>query len=132
MATTTCVKIKCEVKDLFDKALKKDVLEQVKKTTQPLIDGRKGLKFDPNCKDGWELTVTVSVTADAPDNPKVLDANVAISALHLQGSLKAFKASGGAKADKFSPKNVKEYAKLAVESALEDTMNKRVLKVLSP
>jgi hypothetical protein len=132
MATTTCVKLKCEVKDIFDKALTKDVLEQVKKTIPPLIDGKKGLKFDPNCKDGWELTVAVSVTADAPDNPKTLDANVDVNGLHLQGSLKAFKASGGAKADKFSPKKVKEYAKLAVASALEGVMNKRVLKELAP
>jgi hypothetical protein len=132
MATTTCVKLKCEVKDIFDKALKQDVLEQIKKTVQPLIDGRKGLKFDPKCKDGWELTVSVSLKVDDPNSPKTIDANVDINGLHLQGSLKAFKASGGAQADKFSAKKVKQYAKLAAHDAVEGVMQRRVLKELSP
>jgi hypothetical protein len=133
MATTTCVKLKCEVQDIFDKALKPDVLEQMKKTIVPLIDGKKNLKIDPKCNDGWELTIiVVSLTVDDKDKPTTIDAKVAINGLHLQGSLKAIKATGGAKADRFSPKKVKEYAKLAVHDALEDVMNKRVLKELSP
>jgi hypothetical protein len=132
MAATTCVKLKCEVGDLFDKALKPDVLEQMKKTIVPLIDGTTGLKVDPKCTDGWDLTVKVSLSADDPQNPKIIDADVVINGLHLQGSLKKIKATGGAKADRFSPKKVKEYAKLAVESALEGVMNKHVLKQLKP
>jgi hypothetical protein len=132
MATTTCVKLTCEVGDLFDKALKPDVLEQMKKTIVPLIDGTKGLKVDPKCTDGWDLTVKVSLSADDPKNPKTIDADVVINGLHLQGSLKKIKATGGAKADKFSPRQIKEYAKLAVETALEGVMKQRVLSQLKP
>jgi hypothetical protein len=132
VANATCVKLKCEVKEIFDKNLKKDILEEMEKTIQPLIDGTKGLKFDPKCKDGWELTATASVTADKADNPTTIDVNVAINGLHLQGSLKAIKATGGAKADGFSARKVKEYAKQTVHDALEDLMNKRVLKALLP
>jgi hypothetical protein len=133
MATpTTCVKLKCEVKEIFDKALKADVLEQMTKTLVPLIDGTKKLKVDDKCDDGWELTVKVSLAADNPKSPKTIDANVDINALHLQGRLKAFKASGGAISEKFSPRKIKDYAKLAVNDALEELMKKRVLSQLTP
>jgi hypothetical protein len=129
---TTCVALKCKADDLFDKALKPDILEQMKKTIQPLVDGTKGLKFDPKCTDGWELTASVSLTADDPKNPKTIEAKVAINGLHLQGTTKAFKSSGGAKGSGFSARNIAKYAKLAVHDALEDVMKKRVIPQMAP
>jgi hypothetical protein len=128
---TTCVKLTCEVGDLFDKALKPDVLDQMKKTIVPLIEGT-GLEIDPKCTDGWDLTVKVSLSADDPKNPKTIDADVVINGLHLQGGLKKIKATGGAKAERFSPKKVKEYAKFAVNDAVEGVMKQRVLSQLKP
>ncbi len=134
MATpTTCVALKCKADELFDKALKPDILEQMKKTIQPLVDGTKGLKFDPKCKDGWELTVSVvSLKVDDPNNPKTIEAKVAIDGLHLQGTTKAFKSSGNAKGSGINAKKIKDEAKLIVHDALEDLMKKRVLPQLSP
>jgi hypothetical protein len=133
MATpTTCVKLKCEVEDIFDKALKPDVLEQTKKTLQTLIDGTKGLKFDPKCKDGWELTTTVSVKVDDPQKPDTIEAKVAINGIHLQGSLKVAKASGNRKVSGINPRKLKEEATDVVRVILEDLMKKRVLPQLAP
>jgi hypothetical protein len=126
----TCVTLKCKADDIFDKALKPDVLEQMKKTLQPLIDGTKGLKFDPKCKDGWELTVIVSLKADDAKTPKTIDGNVAVNCIHLQGTLKAFNTSGNANSDGFSAKNIGKYAKLLVHDTLEEVMKKRVLPKL--
>ena len=53
MADPKCVALKCEVNDLFDKALKPVVLKQIRETVQTQVDKQKGLSFDPNCKDGW-------------------------------------------------------------------------------
>jgi hypothetical protein len=63
MATPKCVALKCEVKDLFDMALKADVLKQIKQTVQAQVDKNKskGLSFDDNCKDGWRHAISLQL-----------------------------------------------------------------------
>ena len=129
---TTCVKLKCDAKDIFDKALEPVVLDEITKTIEKLVNGKKGLKFDPKCKDGWELTTSLSLKVDDPKNPDTIEAKVAIKGLHLQGTLKAFNASGNRKVGGINPRKLKEEAKDAVHVVVEDLMNKRVLSQLAP
>ena len=129
MANSTCVALKSDVNDVFDKSLKPVVLEQVKKTVQTLVDKSKGLSFDANCKDGWLLTATVlSLTVDDPAKPTTMEAKVLIEGVPLKGSTNGFKASGGAKAKGgMSVKNLEKMVKLIVHDAAEDAMTKRAL-----
>src|SRR5438067_2338855 len=42
MANPKCVALQCDIKDIFDKALKAAVAKQVKQTVQTLVDKTKG------------------------------------------------------------------------------------------
>jgi hypothetical protein len=136
MATPKCVALKCDVKDLFDKALKAAVLKQIKQTVQTQVDKNKskGLSFDDNCKDGWLLTATVlSLKVNDTNKPTAIEAKVFIGGVPLDGSTNGFKANGSAKATSIRANKMEEEAKSIVNDALEDMMTKQVLpQMLKP
>ena len=128
MANPRCVALKCEVKDIFDKALKPAVLKQIKQTVQTLVDKTKGLSFDDNCKDGWLLTATVlSLNVDRADKPTSIEVKVAIGGVPLFGTAKGFNAIGNSKATGINAKKLEEEARFIVDDAMKDLMSKRVL-----
>jgi hypothetical protein len=127
---TKCVSAKCDVKEIFDKALKSAVLEQALETIKNQVEKNKQLSFEDKCKEGWHLKVTVSVNADDPKNPDSLEAKVAVDGVSLGGSLSGFKASGNAKASGINAKKLEKEAKMIVHEALDDLMAKRVIPQL--
>ncbi len=130
MAKSKCVGLTCEVKDIFDKALKPAVLEQIKETIQKQVDKNKskGLFFDDKCKDGWLLTATVvTLKVDDPDNPTSIEAKVAITGVPLDGVSNGFKANGGGKATGVRAKKLEQETKSIVNDVVESLMTKQVL-----
>jgi hypothetical protein len=137
MANPKCVAVKCEVKEIFDKALKPAVLKQVRTTVQTLVDKNKskGIVFDPNCKDGWLLNVTVlSLELDDPVRPTSLNAEVKIEGVRMDGVTSGVvKATGSAKATGVRANQIEEKAKLTVHDAIESPMLRTVIpKLLKP
>jgi hypothetical protein len=134
MATPKCIAVNCDVQDIFDKTLKPAVLKQIKQTVQTLVDKNKskGLSFDPNCKNGWLLKVTVvSLELDDPRNPKTMKTNVSVHGSRLDGVTSGMiKASGNAKATHIRPKKLEEEAKLIVHDALGEVMTRDVLPAI--
>ena len=126
-----CVSAKCEVKDIFDKALKSAVLEQIRETVENQVNKTKGLSFDDKCKDGWHLTVIVlSLDVDDAKNPDTMEAKVAVSGVSLGGAASGFKASGNAKASGINAKKIEKEARMIVHEALDDLLAKRVMPQL--
>jgi hypothetical protein len=134
MANPKCVALKCEIKDIFDKALKPAVLKQITETVQAQVDKSKGLSFDPNCKDGWQLTATVlSLRVDNADKPTTIEAKIFIGGVLLAGTSHGFKATGSAKATGIRAKKMEEEAKSIVKDAVEDLMTRQVVpQMLKP
>ena len=132
MANTMCVSLKCEVKKIFNKDLTKPVFKQIKDTIEPMINKTKGLVFDKNCKDGWELTATVvSLNADNPDNPTKLDASVSITGMSFDQSPRTINATGEGKVPDVRLKTLEADAKALVGGVFKDLMEKRVIPALT-
>ena len=128
MANPKCVALKCEVNEIFDKALKPAVLKQIKQTVKAQIDKNNALSFDDNCKDGWVLTATVqSLKLDNPDKPKTIEAKVLVGGVPLFGTANGFKATGSSKASGINPKKMEDEATSIVDDALKDVMTKQVI-----
>jgi len=134
MANPKCVALKCEVKDIFDKALKPAVFKQIKKTVQTQVDKTNGLSFDDNCKDGWLLTAAVlSLKVDNTDKPTTIEVKVFIGGVPLDGSTNGFKANGSAKATSINGKKLEQETTSIVDDAVKDLMTKQVLpQMLKP
>jgi hypothetical protein len=134
MANPKCVALKCEVKDIFDKAFKPAVLKQIKQTVQAQVDKTNGLSFDDHCKDGWILTATVlSLKVDNTDKPTTIEAKVFIGGVPLDGSTNGFKANGSAKATSINAKKLEQEATSIVDDAVKDLMTKQVVpQMLKP
>jgi hypothetical protein len=128
MANAKCVALKCEVKDIFEKALRPAVLKQIKQTVQTLVDKSKGLPFDDNCKDGWLLTATVlSLKMDNTDKPTSIETRIVIGGVPLFGTANGFKATGSSKTTGINAKKMEEEAKFIFDDVLKDLMTKQVL-----
>jgi hypothetical protein len=128
MADQKCVAIKADVKDIFDKALKPAVTDQITETVKALVAKTKGLAFDKNCKDGWLLNATVvSLKVDNKDNPTTLEAAVTIDGLPLFGTVNPFKAKGHSKTGGVNAKKMAEEVTSFVDAVLKDVMTKQVL-----
>lgn len=132
-----CVALKCEVKAIFDPALKTAVLKQIRQSVQTLVDQNKskGLFFDNNCKDGCQLTVTVvALEVDNKDKPTTIEAKVFIGGVRFGSSTKgSFNANGSSKAAGVNAKKMAQEAAAIVKDAVEDLMTTRVLpQMLKP
>jgi hypothetical protein len=131
---TKCVAVNCEVKEIFDKAFKPAVLKQIKQTVQTLVDKNKskGLSFEPNCKNGWLLKVSVvSLELDDPNKPTTMKASVSVNGSRLDGvSAGMIKASGNAKATSIRAKKLEDEAKQIVADVLGEVMTRDVIPVL--
>jgi hypothetical protein len=128
---TKCVAVNCEVKEIFDKAFKPAVLKQIKQTVQTLVDKNKskGLIFDPNCKNGWLLKV--SVVSLELDGTTTMKASVSVNGSRLDGvTAGLIKASGNGKATSIRAKKLEEEAKQIVADVLGEVMIRDVIPVL--
>jgi hypothetical protein len=131
MANDTCVALQCEIKDIFDKDLKKPVLKQIKETIEPLVNKAKGFTFDDNCKDGWLLTATVvELTVDDPKNPTTVELSVVIRAVPHSSSTNGFNAKGHTKVPGIRANKMEKEVTSIVGSVFTDVMNKQVIPQL--
>ena len=127
------VSAKCEVKAVFDKTLKVDVLKkQMSKTIETQLDKTKGeLVFVDKVKTGFVLTVTlVSLTADDDENPDELEAKITIAGIAFGGTASGFNANGSSKVKGINPKKLEEEAKFIVDDALGKLMAKQVIPAM--
>ena len=128
MASPKCVSAKCDVKDIFNKDLKPEVLKQMKLTIQTLVDKSKGLEYKDNCKEGFLLTATLlSLAGDDKEKPTSLEAKVLIVGVAVGGTASGFKASGNAKVSGINAKKIEEDAKFVVGEAVGSLMTKQVI-----
>ena len=131
MADDTCVALQSEINDIFDKELKKPVIEQIKKTIEPLVNKAKGFTFDDNCKDGWLLTATVvELTVDDPKNPTTIGLSVVIRAVPHATSTKGFNAKGKTKVPDIRANKMEKEVTSIVASVFTDVMTKQVIPQL--
>ena len=134
MSTPKCVAVNCEVKEIFDKALRPAVLKQIKQTVQTIVDKNKskGLSFDPHCKTGWLLKVAVvSLEVDDPGAPQTMTAEVSVQGSRLDGvKVGMLKASGKAKATGVRAKKLEAEAKQIVDDALGELLTKDVIPAI--
>lgn len=127
------VSAKCEVKAVFDKTLKVDVLKkQMLKTIETQLDKTKGeLVFTDKVKTGYVLTVTlVSLTADDDKEPDELEAKLTVAGIAFGGTATGFNASGSSKVKGINPKKLEEEAKFIIDDALGKLMAKQVIPAM--
>ena len=128
-----CVALKCEVKDIFDKAHTKAVLKQMGETIEKLINKKKGkgLYFDNKCKDGWLLTAkVVSLTVDDPAKPKSMEIKATIDGVPLHSTGNGFKSSANSKATGINAKKLDKEATSLVDGIMEYLITKKAMPVM--
>jgi hypothetical protein len=133
MADKSYVSVKCDVKDVFDNAVKPGVLKAMGATITDAINNKSSGKLTTKDKsnEGFLLTATVtSLKADDKDKPTKLDAKVAISVMTIGSTAKAFNGSAGGSEDGVGSK-VQSAAEELVTGILDDFMPKVIKTMLS-
>jgi hypothetical protein len=131
MANKTYVSVKSDVKDVFDKGLKPDLITAMTRTIETAINANGKLTTKDKAAKGFSVIATlVSLMPDDKDKPTSLEAKVSIGVTSFGGTLAGFNASGSATATGINPKKMAEEARLLTRDVVDDAMEKRVIPQL--
>lgn len=133
MADKSYVSVKCDAKDIFDSKLKSGLIKAMTKNVTDAINTKSGGKLSTTDKsdEGFILTATVtSLKADDKDKPTKLDAKLALIAMAIGSTAKAFNGTSGGSATGVGSK-VQEAAEGLVTDVLDDFMPKVIKTMLS-
>jgi len=133
MANKLFVTVKCDVKDVFDAALKPGILKAMGANITDSINNKSGGKLSTKDKSAEGFILSASVTslkADNKDKPTKLDAKAAVSVIAVGSTAKAFNGSSGASLTGVGS-NVQSAAEGLVTDLLDDFMPKVIKTMLS-
>jgi hypothetical protein len=127
MAGTKYVELKVVCKELFDKKLEKSLVDRATAIAKNQIDNKSGgaLTTKTKSKEGFIVTLDLTIKADDKAAPTKLDGKLAITAISIGGTAKAFTGSSNGKVDGFG-KKPENGANDLVDALVEDLMFKAV------
>ena len=127
MAGTKYVELKVNCKELFDKKLEKGLSDRALAVAKNQIDSKSGgaLTTKTKSKEGFLVSLDLTIKADDKAAPTQLDGKIAITALAIGGTAKAFTGSANGKVDGFG-KKPENGANDLVEAIVEDLMVKAI------
>ncbi len=127
MAGTKYIELKVICKELFDKKLEKSLVDRATAIAKNQIDNKSGgaLTTKTKSKEGFIVTLELTIKADDKAAPTQLDGKISAMAVVFGGTGKGFTGSSNGKADGFG-KKPENGANDLVDALVEGLMVKAV------